>query len=68
MYVKSNGRFNLFVEICRISCLKIGVWSVGQAREFLDFEHPEHTLVYKDPQILQYTCPNIPHTRYTVHV
>ena len=68
MYVKSNSRFNVFVEICRISCLKIWVSSAGKAGELLGFEHPDYTLVYKDPQILQYTCPNIPHTRYTVHI
>ena len=27
-------------------------FSVGRAGELLDVEHPEHTLVYKDPQIL----------------
>ena len=29
-------------------------FSVGQAWRLLDAEHPEHIIVYKDPQILHY--------------
>ena len=47
-----NCRFVVFAEICRISRFRQD-FSVKQAGERLKFEHPEHRIVYEDPQILQ---------------